>query len=70
LRLVSNLPFGVRYERVSTATLRRFLEAVSPQCDGIALLMARGQARQLARPLGLKIESVLVLGQPAAVAYR
>jgi 23S rRNA G2445 N2-methylase RlmL len=69
-RLVSNLPFGVQYQRVPTAALRRFLEVVAPCCDGVALLMAREQARQLAPRLGLKMQNVLVLGQPAAITFR
>jgi hypothetical protein len=70
LRLVANLPFGARFDRVPTARLLRFLEAIASRCDGIALLMSRTQARQIASRLGLDLHNVLVLGQRASIVHR
>jgi hypothetical protein len=69
LRLVSNLPFGVQFAPVPSARLLRFLERLEPQVSGAALLMARRQAAEIAPALGLRVKHVLVLGQPAAIAY-
>ena len=67
--LVSNLPFGERFGRVETRRLLRFLDAVAPRLQGIALLMARDQASAVAERLHLRLKNVIVLGQPAAITY-
>jgi hypothetical protein len=69
IRLVSNLPFGVQFEQVPSAKLRQILLALRPRLAGAALLMARDQAAELAPALDLRIKHVIVLGQPAAIAY-
>jgi hypothetical protein len=69
-RLVSNLPFGVRFQSVPTVELARFLDAIESRCDGLTLLTARRQAQDLARSRDLRVQPVLVLGQPASVVYR
>ena len=68
-KLVSNIPFGVRFAQVSTGRLLDFIRSspVSPQ--RITMLMSRGQARGLAPVLNLRAKNVLVLGQPAAIVY-
>lgn len=69
LKLVSNLPFGVQFQTVPNGDLVEFLSKVRAKCTGIALLLGRQQGRLLARTIGLRTKSVLVLGQPAAIAY-
>ncbi|HEU0167182.1 MAG TPA: DNA methyltransferase [Chloroflexota bacterium] len=68
LRLVSNLPFGERFEQVPTDDLLDFLGRVLPRATGVALLMSRAQAREVSRRTRLRVKNVLVLGQPAAIA--
>jgi len=68
-RLVSNLPFGVRFAQVETERLLAFLQAIRPKLAGLALLMGREQAEQVAAALRLRTKNVLVLGQPATVVY-
>jgi len=71
-RLVSNLPFGARFEQVPTDRLVRFLGRLAPRLSGIALLLGRDQAVEIAGSLqnpALRVKNVLVLGQPAAIAY-
>lgn len=67
--LVSNLPFGERFEQVETGRLVAFLREVAPRLAGVALLMAREQGAEVGRSLGLRVKNVIVLGQPAAIAY-
>lgn len=73
-RLVSNLPFGTRFEQVPTVRLARFLADLAPRLAGMALLMGRDQAVEVAgalRPsgIGVRVKNVIVLGQPAAIAF-
>jgi predicted RNA methylase len=67
LRLVSNLPFGARFERVPRPALTHFLSELRGRLEGVALLTARDQALDAARSLGVGMRNVLVLGQPAAI---
>jgi len=68
-RLVSNLPFGVRFAQVETERLLAFLRAIRPKLSGLALLMGREQGEKVASALRLRSKNVLVLGQPASVVY-
>ena len=72
-RLVSNLPFGQRFARTQTTPLVELIE--NPAFDAghaaghVALLMSREQAAEVAAATRLRARNVLVLGQPAAIAY-
>jgi 23S rRNA G2445 N2-methylase RlmL len=69
-RLVSNLPFGVRFERVETARLVEWLRRVAPRLGARARLLARHLAAAAgAGRGGRRIKNVIVLGQPAAIVY-
>jgi predicted RNA methylase len=68
LRLVTNLPFGVRFGQAPTERLVAFLRAAGEKLAGAALLLSREQAAELAAALPLRQKNVLVLGQPAAIA--
>ena len=68
-RLVSNVPFGVRFERVATPRLVGLIRQARVRGSSVVLLMSRGQAAELAAPLSLKVKNVLVLGQPASIVH-
>ena len=68
-RLVSNLPFGVRYAEVPLRRLGPFLERCLAHVAGMALLMSRAQGQRVAQELDLGRKNVLVLGQPACIVY-
>ncbi len=68
-RLVSNIPFGVRFQRAPTETLLNFIERSPLKPERVTLLASRDQAREIAGPLGLRTKNVLVLGQPAAIVF-
>jgi hypothetical protein len=68
-RLVSNLPFGVRYREVPTARLVPFLARCRGQVEAAVLLLGREQGGAVADALGLGRKNVLVLGQPASVVH-
>ena len=68
-KLVSNLPFGVQFQQVRTDRVLTFLADVSPRVQGVALLMAREQAKQVGQALHFRTKNVLVLGQPAAIVH-
>jgi hypothetical protein len=68
-RLVSNLPFGVRYREVPTARLVPFLARCRGQVEAVVLLLGREQGGAVADALGLGRKNVLVLGQPASVVH-
>ncbi len=68
-RLVSNIPFGHRFDRTATPPLVRLIQG-APFCGRhVALLMSREQAGEVAAATGLRARNVLVLGQPAAIVY-
>jgi hypothetical protein len=69
VRLVSNLPFGVQFAPVPTGALLDFLARIEPRVRGAALLLGRTQAADIGHTLGFRVKHVLVLGQPAAIAY-
>lgn len=69
VKLVSNLPFGVQYERAPTRRLVRFLARLGDRIEGFALLIGRQQAREIGDVLPSRIKNVLVLGQPASIVY-
>ncbi len=69
VKLVSNLPFGVRFQSVSDNDLIDFLSRGRAQFGAAVLLSGRRQASVIARRLGFRTKNVLVLGQPAAIAY-
>ena len=65
-RLVSNVPFGVRFARVATEKLLGFIRSLPPAPRQITLLASREQAKEMVPALGLRKKNVLVLGhQPA-----
>ena len=68
-RLVSNVPFGVRFAQVRTAALLRLIRR--PQLSGspAALLLSREQANPIAAETNMRRKNVLVLGQPASILY-
>ena len=68
-RLVSNLPFGVRFAQVRTAALLRLLAREELRRSPVALLLSREQADRLAAKSGLTRKNVLVLGQPASILH-
>ena len=74
-RLVSNIPFGHRFVRTQTTPLVELIEAFAagpaagPAAGHVALLMSREQAAEVAAATRLRPRNVLVLGQPAAIAY-
>ena len=69
-KLVSNVPFGMRFARVPTKKLVRFMRRPALRGAPVALLMSREQADEMVRPLRAKRRNVLVLGQPASILYR
>jgi Putative RNA methylase family UPF0020 len=68
-RLVSNLPFGVRYREVPTSRLVPFLARCRGHVEAVVLLLGREQGGAVADALGLGRKNVLVLGQPASVVH-
>jgi predicted RNA methylase len=68
--LVSNVPFGVRFEQPPTDRLGQFLDACVRRGASLTLLLARDQADAVGPALGLRVKNVLVLGQPASIIYR
>lgn len=68
-RLVSNVPFGVRFARVATEKLHGFIRNLPLAPRQITLLASREQATEMVPALGLRKKNVLVLGQPASILY-
>ena len=68
-RIVTNIPFGNRFERVDTDKLVRVLRACSEAGARITILASREQGVHLGRSLGLRRKNVIVMGQPAAIVY-
>ncbi len=68
-RLVSNLPFGVRFAQVRTAALLRLIRGRELSSSPAALLLSRDQADRIAAETGMRRKNVLVLGQPASILY-
>ena len=68
-RLVSNVPFGVRFAQVRTAALLRLIRRPELSGSPAALLLSRGQADRIAAQTRLRRKNVLVLGQPASILY-
>ena len=68
-RLVSNMPFGVRFAQPRTAALLRLIRR--PELNGSpgALLLSREQAGTIASETGMRRKNVLVLGQHASILY-
>lgn len=69
-RLVSNLPFGVRFPQVRTAALLRLLRRPELNHSSTALLLSRDQAEVLSARCGMRRKNVIVLGQPACILNR
>jgi len=69
VKVVSNLPFGHRFVQVPLDRLLKFFVLIQPRVRAFALLLGRQQAAEVARRLDLTVKNVLVLGQPAAIAY-
>ena len=68
VKVVSNLPFGIKFPRIPTASLVQFLfEELDP--EAVSLLMSRDQAKTFRTIGGLAVKNVLVLGQPASIVY-
>ena len=68
--LVSNIPFGQRFARTPTPPLVDLIESHAFGGSRVALLMSREQAAEVSAATRLRARNVLVLGQPAAIAYR
>ena len=68
-KLVTNVPFGVQFERVVTRRLIDFLGGCSQAGATLTMLISREQGAELARDLGLRRKNVLVMGQPACIVY-
>ena len=68
-KVVSNIPFGVRFERAATDRLVRLIRDCVDRGARATLLMSRGQAKVVAGELDYRIKNVLVLGQPASIVY-
>ena len=68
--LVSNIPFGQRFARTPTPPLVELIESRAFGGRRVALLMSREQAGEVSAATRLRTRNVLVLGQPAAIAYR
>ena len=68
--LVSNIPFGQRFARTPTPPLVELIESRAFGGSCVALLMSREQAGEVSAATRLRVRNVLVLGQPAAIAYR
>ncbi len=68
VKVVSNLPFGVKFPRIPTDSLLQFLfRELAP--EAVSLLMSRDQAKAFRTIGGLALKNVLVLGQPASIVY-
>lgn len=67
--IVTNVPFGSRFERVNTEKLVPVLRSCSDAGARITMLASREQGVHLGRSLGLRRKSVIVMGQPAAILY-
>ena len=68
-RLVSNVPFGVRFAQVRTAALLGLIRRPELSGSAAALLLSRGQADRIAPETGMRRKNVLVLGQPASILH-
>jgi predicted RNA methylase len=68
-KLVTNVPFGVQFERVETARLIDFLRKCSQAGATITALTSREQGSEVSRALRLQRKNVIVLGQPASILY-
>ena len=68
-RLVSNMPFGVRFAQARTAALLRLIRRPELGGSPAALLLSRDQANRIAGETGMRRKNVLVLGQPASILY-
>ncbi len=68
VKVVSNLPFGIKFPRIPTNSLVRFLfEELNS--EAVSLLMSRDQANAFRTIGGLAVKNVLVLGRPASIVY-
>ena len=68
-RLVSNMPFGVKFAQVRTAALLRLIRRPELTGSPAALLLSRDQADRIAPETGMRRKNVLVLGQPASILH-
>ena len=68
-RLVTNVPFGARFERADTAKLIQVLRACTEKGARITMLASREQGGRVGAALGLRRKNVIVMGQPAAILY-
>ena len=68
-RIVTNIPFGNRYERVDTENLVRVLRACTGAGAQITMLASRDQGRPVSDALGLRRKNVIVMGQRATIFY-
>ncbi len=68
-KLVTNVPFGIRFERVKTARLIDFLRKCSRAGATITMLTSREQGAEVSRALQLSRKNVIVMGQPACILY-
>ena len=68
-RLVSNVPFGVRFAQVRTDALLRLIRRPELSGSPAALLLSRDQAGRIAPETAMRRKNVLVLGQPASILH-
>lgn len=68
-RLVTNVPFGVRFAQVRTAALLQLIRRPELSGSPAALLLSRDQANRIAPETGMRRKNVLVLGQPASILH-
>lgn len=68
-RLVTNVPFGVQFQRVDTVRLLPIIRACYHAGAGIAMLTSREQGSEVSASLRLRRKNVIVMGQPASILY-
>ncbi len=67
-KVISNLPFGLKYKRARTDRFAQLLfDKIHPVA--VAVLMSREQANEFRAIPGLEVKNVLVLGHPASIVY-
>ena len=68
-RIVTNIPFGSRFERVDTDRLIQVLRRCARAGARITMLASREQGAHLGAALGLRRKNVIVMGQRATILY-
>ena len=68
-KLVTNVPFGIRFEKVETERLIGFLGKCTKTGATVTMLTSREQGTDISRALKLQRKNVIVMGQPACILY-